>query len=131
MSGGEEVFPQDLRYTKEHEWVRQNGDTVTCGITSFAQEELGEIVFVELPKVGEKFSQNATLCVVESTKAASDVYAPVGGVVREVNEVLRNSPETINSDPYGNGWMVQFEGVSSSEIEGLMTAEQYQAHLQK
>lgn len=122
-------FPNDLKYTKDHEWVRVEGSVATVGITEFAQNELGEIVFADVPAVGRTFAKGDSLCVVESTKAASDVYAPIGGTVQGGNAALKDNPQLINSDPYGQGWMVRIEGFSAAEVAGLMTAEQYRAHL--
>ncbi len=124
-------FPEDLKYTKEHEWVKVDGDTVTIGITHFAQEELGEIVFVELPSVGDSFKQSDSFCVVESTKAASDVYAPVSGEVAEVNSALSDAPDQINNSPYSDGWMVKFSGVDAAELGDLMSVEEYKALVEK
>ena len=122
-------FPNELKYTKEHEWVKIDGTVAVVGITEFAQQELGDIVFVELPAVGKQLKASETLCVVESTKAASDVYSPIGGVVKLANQKLDQSPELVNSDPYGDGWMVKLENFSSAEIESLMDAAAYQAFL--
>ncbi|MCB0328748.1 MAG: glycine cleavage system protein GcvH [Bdellovibrionales bacterium] len=119
-------FPGDLKYTKDHEWVRVEGDSAVVGITEFAQEELGEIVFVELPPVGSEFKAGDTLCVVESTKAASDVYAPISGKIAAVNDALGDSPDKVNSSPYSDGWMVKFEGIDAAEIEALMDSATYQ-----
>ena len=120
-------FPEDLKYTKEHEWVRfdTTSGTAVMGITEFAQQELGDIVFVELPNAGKSVAQNDSVCVVESTKAASDVYAPVGGVVAEVNESLSDAPEAINAAPYEAGWLVKLEQVSESDLDSLMDATAY------
>jgi glycine cleavage system H protein len=118
--------PGDLRYSKEHEWVRVDGSTATIGITSFAADELGDIVFVELPSVGAELSQFATFGVVESVKAVSDLYAPVSGEVTEVNEALRDRPELVNSDPYGEGWIVKVTLAEPGELDGLMDAAAYQ-----
>jgi glycine cleavage system H protein len=101
------TIPADLKYTKEHEWVRIDGDTATLGISDHAQEALGDIVFVELPEIGRELTPGDAFAVVESVKAVSDVYAPVGGEVIAVNEMLEGEPEKINTDPYGNGWIVQ------------------------
>ncbi|RMD81724.1 MAG: glycine cleavage system protein GcvH [Candidatus Dadabacteria bacterium] len=122
-------FPDNLRYTKEHEWVRLEDDgTVLVGITDYAQDQLGDIVYVELPDVdGEPVSKDEPLAVVESVKAVSDVYAPVTGVVTEVNDELPNSPEIINQDPYGDGWMVRMKPENEEELEELLTAEEYEA----
>ena len=120
-------FPEDLKYTKEHEWVRfdTTSGTAVMGITEFAQQELGDIVFVELPNAGKSVAQNDSVCVVESTKAASDVYAPVGGVVAEVNESLSDAPEAINAAPYEAGGLVKLEQVSESDLDSLMDATAY------
>ncbi len=122
-------LPNDRRYTKDHEWVKVEGDSAVIGITEFAQSELGELVFVDLPAVGKAITQGATLCVVESTKAASDVYAPLSGTVKEVNSPLGDSPATVNTDPYGSGWLVRIENFNNEEIGSLMSAEQYEQHL--
>jgi glycine cleavage system H protein len=118
-------YPADLKYTKDHEWVKVDGAIVTVGITAFAQEELGEIVFVELPDAGADIASSDSLCVVESTKAASDVYAPLSGKVEEVNEALHDQPDLINSSPYTDGWMVKLSGVSEEELGKLLSVDQY------
>jgi len=120
-------FPNDLKYTKDHEWVRVDGGVATVGITEFAQHELGEIVFAETPAPGRSVSKGDSLCVVESTKAASDVYAPIAGKVKEGNGALQGNPQLINTDPYGEGWMVKLEGFSAGDIAALMSSEQYRA----
>jgi len=117
--------PETLRYSEEHEWVLVADGVATIGITDHAQEELGDIVFVELPALGTVLTKSATLGVVESVKAVSDVYAPVGGSVTAVNDGLTAKPETINEDPYGEGWMVKVTLTDAAEVEGLMTARQY------
>jgi glycine cleavage system H protein len=118
--------PNELRYTKEHEWVRQESDgTITFGITDFAQSALGDVVFASLPKVGTKLNAGQTCGEVESTKSVSDIYSPVSGTVKEVNSLLNNSPETINSDPYGQGWMVKVSDVDASAISSLLDAASY------
>jgi len=119
-------IPADLRYTKDHEWVRIEGDSATVGITEFAQEELGEIVFVELPEVGQELQKGETLCVVESTKAASDVYAPVSGKVTEINTTLTEGPDAVNSSPYGDGWMVKLELADPDDAASLLDSDQYE-----
>jgi glycine cleavage system H protein len=124
-------IPENLRYTKDHEWVRVEGQTATIGITAFAQEELGEVVFVDLPAVGKTVKAGDTLCVVESTKAASDVYAPIGGSVKEVNAGLESSPTNVNSSSYEDGWMVKLENVSESDLGKLMSAEEYRKRVGK
>ena len=118
-------FPKNLKYTKDHEWVKLDGDTALMGITEFAQSELGEVVFVDLPEKGKKLSSGGTACVVESTKAASDVYAPISGTVAETNEKLKTSPELVNSSPYTDGWMVKLSGISQAEIAKLMSSDDY------
>ena len=122
-------IPEDLKYTKEHEWVRVEGEEVVVGITEFAQSELGEIVFVELPEVGNTVEKGATLCVVESTKAASDVYAPVAGKISLINEELANAPDLINSEPFTGGWMVKLSEVSGDDMQALLDAKGYAAVL--
>jgi glycine cleavage system H protein len=121
-------IPGNLRYTKEHEWVRLEDDgTVTIGISDYAQEQLGDIVYVELPEVGDDpVAKDEPFAVVESVKAVSDVYAPVSGVVKEVNDELPNSPEAMNQEPYGDGWLVIMELAHKSELDGLMSPEAYQ-----
>ena len=119
------TYPEDLRYSKEHEWVRVNGSQATIGITSFAADELGDIVFLELPEVGAELSQFASFGVVESVKAVSDLYAPASGSVVEVNERLRESPELLNSDAFGNGWIARVELSDPDELDNLMDAAAY------
>jgi glycine cleavage system H protein len=119
------MYPDDLRYSKEHEWVRADGDQATIGITSFAAGELGDIVFVELPEVGAQLSQFGTFGVVESVKAVSDMYAPVSGEVTEVNEALRDQPELLNDDPFGAGWIAKLKLTDVVELDGLMDASAY------
>jgi glycine cleavage system H protein len=118
-------YPDDLAYSREHEWVRVNGSEATVGITSFAAEELGDIVFVELPEIGTALSQFGTFGVVESVKAVSDLYAPVSGEVIQVNEALRDAPELVNSDPFGEGWLMKVTLADSSELDALMDAGAY------
>ncbi|MCV0403967.1 MAG: glycine cleavage system protein GcvH [Chloroflexi bacterium] len=117
--------PDDLRYSKEHEWVRVDGSQATIGITSFAAEELGDIVFIELPEVGATLSQFATFGVVESVKAVSDLYSPVSGEVVEVNEALRDTPELLNADAFGEGWIARVELSDTAELDALMDAAAY------
>ena len=120
--------PKDLLYAKSHEWVRNEGDgTVTIGITEHAQEQLGDLVFVDLPEVGSTLSAGDDCAVVESVKAASDVYSPVSGEVIEVNEALDGSPETINEDAFGDGWMFKLRLDSADELEALLDADAYDA----
>ncbi|RME53733.1 MAG: glycine cleavage system protein GcvH [Deltaproteobacteria bacterium] len=123
-------FPSDLKYTKEHEWVRvEANDEAVIGITDFAQDQLGEIVFVELPEVDDEFSKEENIATVESVKAVSDVYAPVSGTVLEVNEDLPGMPETINEDPYGDGWMIRIKMSDPSEVDSLMDADEYEEYV--
>ncbi|MCK4704860.1 MAG: glycine cleavage system protein GcvH [Gammaproteobacteria bacterium] len=122
--------PSELRYTKSHEWIRDEGDgTVTIGITDHAQELLGDLVFVELPEVGADLTVGDACCVVESVKAASDVYAPLTGEVLEVNEVLADSPEIINDSAFDDGWLFKIQLASEVELEELMDAEAYEAEI--
>jgi glycine cleavage system H protein len=118
--------PKDLRYTREHEWAKQEGDRVRVGITAFAQEQLGDVVFVELPKVGAKVTASKNFGVVESVKAVSDLFAPISGEVVEVNGELGQKPETVNQDPYGKGWMLIVKPSSKGEWDQLLTAQQYE-----
>ena len=122
-------FPANLRYTKEHEWARQEGNRVVVGITDYAQKELGDVVFVELPEVGTTIEAMGTFGVVESVKAVSDLYAPVSGTIVEANTILEDQPELVNASPYGQGWMVVIEVVSTEEFQQLLTAAEYQAYV--
>jgi len=123
------LIPETLRYSEDHEWVLVEDGIATIGITDHAQEELGDIVFVELPAVGAELAKSATFGVVESVKAVSDVYSPLGGIVTAVNEALTTKPETINEDPYGAGWMVKVTLANRADADALMTAEQYRGFL--
>jgi glycine cleavage system H protein len=118
--------PADLRYTKEHEWAKLEGDKARVGITAFAQEQLGDVVFVELPKVGTKVTAMKTFGVVESVKAVSDLFAPLSGEAVETNTELTKKPETVNSDPYGKGWMIVIKLANPKEFDGLMSAADYE-----
>lgn len=122
-------IPPELRYTREHEWARQEAGGVRVGITDYAQEQLGDVVFVELPKVGAKVTARQSFGVVESVKAVSDLFAPVSGEVLEVNADLARQPELVNQEPYGRGWMIVIKPASAEEWTGLLTASQYEAHL--
>ena len=124
-------FPKNLRYTREHEWVLIEGNQATVGITDYAQHELGEVVFVELPKVGESVTKDEPFGVVESVKAASDVYAPLSGEVSETNDDLVSSPELINDDPYGDAWLIRLEMSDTSEVEHLMSAADYKDYVEE
>jgi glycine cleavage system H protein len=119
-------IPKDLRYSEEHEWVKTEGNTVRIGITHFAQSELGDIVFVELPEVGDTVTADEPFGSVESVKTVSELYAPVSGKVVEINEELNDSPEFVNESPYEKAWMIVIEPTDASEVDKLMTAEQYE-----
>jgi glycine cleavage system H protein len=121
--------PNNLKYTKDHEWAKVQGTTATIGITAFATEQLGDIVYVELPKVGTQVKAGAAMGVVESTKAVSDVFFPVSGTIKEINAPLADAPETINQDPYEKGWMVKLELSNPAELEKLMDAGKYEEHV--
>jgi glycine cleavage system H protein len=126
------VYPEDLKYSSEHEWVRSPGEadgSVRIGITHFAQDALGDIVYVSLPEVGTDIAAGDTVGELESTKSVSDVYAPVGGKVVARNEALDSTPELVNSDPYGEGWLFEVSGADAGEIDGLMDAATYQGTL--
>lgn len=122
-------IPGELYYTKEHEWVRVDGETATVGITDYAQEQLGDITYVELPDPEMDVTQGGELATIESVKAASDVYAPLTGTVGQINEALDDAPETINNDPYGSGWLCTLTGISAGAVSSLMNAQQYEALL--
>ncbi len=120
------MVPADLRYTKDHEWVRIDGDTATIGVTDFAANQLGDVVFVDLPGVGKTVEQFATFGVVESVKAVSDLYAPLSGEVLEVNGDLAGAPELVNSDPFGGGWMIRVRVGVADQVAGLLDAGAYE-----
>jgi glycine cleavage system H protein len=120
------MVPGDLRYTKEHEWVRVEGDEAVVGITQFAADQLGDVVFVELPAAGRALDQHATFGVVESVKAVSDLFAPVAGEVLATNDALAGAPELVNSDPYGEGWMLRIRLVDAAQADGLLDAAAYE-----
>lgn len=124
-------FPEELKYTEEHEWVLVEDDIVTIGITDFAQDQLGDVVFVELPEEGDTLDAGKALGVVESVKAVSDIYAPVSGEVVEVNEELPDEPEVLNNSPYEDGWMVKLKLADSAQLDGLMSAAAYQDFIAK
>ena len=121
-------IPDDFRYAPSHEWVRVEDDQVTVGISDFAQQSLGDVVYVELPQVGDEVSAGAEACVVESVKAAADVYAPVSGTVVAVNEALEEAPEMVNRDPYGDGWFFKVEPTDLDEMDDLLDADGYEQH---
>lgn len=119
--------PKQLRYTREHEWIGMDGDVAVVGITDHAQSALGDITYIDLPALGRELAAHDTLGVVESVKAASDIFTPVAGRVREVNAALAERPELVNRQPYGEGWLCKLEGVDRTQIESLMTAAEYEA----
>ena len=123
------MYPENFRYTKEHEWVLAEGDTGTVGITDHAQQELGDIVYVDLPKVGSHVDAGKSLGSVESVKAVSDIYSPVSGEIVEVNATLADAPETLNTDPHGAAWLVKIKLSSPEEIQNLMSASDYQSYI--
>ena len=123
-------LPSDLRYSKEHEWVKVKGDTALIGITDFAQSELGDIVYVELPEVGAEIVADEPFGSVESVKTVSELYAPINGKVIAVNEALNDSPEEINDSPYEDGWMIEVEIKDKSELDNLLSAEQYEESIE-
>jgi glycine cleavage system H protein len=123
------MYPENFRYTKEHEWVLVEGDTGTIGITDHAQDELGDIVYVDLPKTGARIEQGKSLGSVESVKAVSDIYSPVSGEVAEVNRALADTPETLNSDPHGAGWLVKIRLSAPAEVAALMSAADYESYI--
>jgi glycine cleavage system H protein len=123
------MYPSDYRYTKEHEWVRVEGDIATVGITDYAQHELGDVVYVELPKPGAKLNAGQSFGTVESVKAVSDIYAPVAGEVTEVNSSLSETPEAINKDPHGKAWLIKLKLADSSAVGKLMNAAAYEAFI--
>jgi glycine cleavage system H protein len=118
--------PENLHYSKDHEWVRVEGDTAVLGITDHAQEQLGDVVYVELPKPGEEFTAHESFGSVESVKAVSEVFTPVSGKVTEANDSLNDEPEKVNNDPYGEGWMIKIKMSSAGEVDSLLTAAEYE-----
>jgi glycine cleavage system H protein len=123
------MYPQDLHYTKQHEWVRVSDDLSVIGITDYAQTELGDIVYVDLPRVGAKLEQGKVMGSVESVKAVSDIYAPVSGEVIEINDALASAPEKLNESPHGDGWMVKVRLSAPAEIQGLLAAADYEKYV--
>lgn len=124
-------FPEEFKYTEDHEWILVEGDIVTVGITDFAQDQLGDIVFVELPEIGDTLEVGKTFGVVESVKAVSDVYAPVSGEVVEINAELSDEPEVLNNSPYEAGWMVKIKLADTAALDGLMDVSAYQEFVEK
>ena len=123
-------LPDELKYTKDHEWVKIEGKTATVGITDFAQSELGDVVYVEVETVDEELDKDEVFGAVEAVKTVSDLFLPVSGKVLEFNEDLEDEPEKVNEDPYGDGWMIKFEISDESELDGLLDAKDYQAHVE-
>ncbi len=117
--------PQSLKYTKEHEWVREDGGIVTVGITDHAQGELGDIIFVEFPEIGQEIERDEPFGAIEAVKTVADLFAPISGTVTEINEKLDDSPESVNQDPYGDGWMVKVSVSEADELDNLMSSDQY------
>ena len=130
MSKGDGVYPEDLHYTKEHEWLQVNGTVATVGITHYAQGELGDIVYVEMPSVGAAVVAGEPFGTVESVKAVSEIYAPVSGEVAETNGALEAAPDAVNRDPYGEGWLIRIKLVESLDQEGMMSAADYRKYLE-
>lgn len=124
-------FPKDLKYTKEHEWVKVEGDSVVVGITDYAQDSLGDVVYVELPQEGGAVSKDEPFGVVESVKAVSDLYSPVSGSVSEVNDSIIDNPEVINEDPYGEAWMIKVDLSNAEELDELLSSEDYQQFIEE
>jgi len=124
-------FPEGLKYSKEQEWVLVEDKVAIIGITEFAEHELGDVVYVELPEVGEKVVKDDPFAAVESVKAVSDVFAPVSGTVLEINDTLPENPETINDDPYGDGWMIKVEMTDKDDLKDLMSAEEYAEYIEQ
>jgi glycine cleavage system H protein len=124
-------FPEDLKYSKEHEWVRVSGNIATIGISDYAQDQLGEIVFVELPDEGEEFEKDDAFGVVESVKSVNDIFAPLSGKIVEINDPVVDSPEIVNEDPYAEGWLVKIELSDPKELGELMSAKDYEAYIKE
>ena len=122
-------YPKDLRYDKEHEWVRVDGDTAVIGISFFAQDQLGEVVYVDLPSEGDDVVAGETFGEIESVKSVSELYAPLSGEIVRVNDALGDSPETVNEDPYGEGWMIAIRMDDASQVDDLMSPEEYEAFI--
>ncbi len=131
MSKGNGIYPDDLKYTKEHEWLAVNGSVGTVGITHYAQSELGDIVYVELPAAGSPVVAGEEFGTVESVKAVSEIFAPVSGEVLQVNATLATSPETINKDPYGEGWLLKIKLADAKDLDSLMTAAEYRKYIEE
>jgi glycine cleavage system H protein len=123
------MYPSDLKYDKEHEWVRVEGDTAIIGISHFAQDQLGEVVYVDLPAQGDAVTAGETFGEIESVKSVSELYSPLDGEITAVNDALDDSPETVNEDPYGAGWMIKVALADASQLDGMMSAEEYEAFI--
>jgi len=123
------MYPKDLKYDREHEWVRLDGDVATIGISHFAQDQLGEVVYVDLPAAGDTLAAGDSFGEVESVKSVSELFCPVTGEIVEVNDALSDAPEVVNEDPYGEGWMIKVKLADTSEVDGLMDADGYEAFL--
>jgi len=123
------MYPSDLKYHKEHEWVRVEGDIATVGISDFAQDQLGEVVYVDLPAAGDPIAADETFGEIESVKSVSELYAPLSGEIVEVNDALSDAPETVNSDAYGEGWMIKVRMSDTSEANALMSASEYESFI--
>lgn len=124
------MYPSDYLYSREHEWIRVDGEVCTLGITEFAQRELGEVVFVELPEVGQVFDSGDELGTIESVKAVAEFYSPVAGEIVEINEAVADDPELLNDDPHHEGWLIKLRFSSASDLKSLMNAEQYEEYIQ-
>ncbi len=131
MSKGNGIYPDDLKYTKEHEWLAVNGSVGTVGITHYAQSELGDIVYVELPAAGSPVVAGEEFGTVESVKAVSEIFAPVSGEILQVNATLATSPETINKDPYGEGWLLKIKLADTKDLDSLMTPAEYRKYIEE
>ncbi len=124
-------FPEDLKYSKEHEWVRVSGNIATIGVSDYAQDQLGEVVFIELPDEGEEFEKDDAFGVIESVKSVNDIYAPITGRIMEMNDPVVDSPEIVNEDPYGEGWLVKIEISDLKELGEFMSAKDYEAYIKE
>jgi len=123
-------IPEDLRYSKDHEWIHVEGDIATIGITDYAQHSLGDVVYVDMPRVGDKFGTHEAFGSVESVKAVSEIFTPVGGEVTDVNNAVNDTPESVNNDPYGSGWMVKVKMDNPGEADAMMSAVEYEEYLE-
>lgn len=122
-------YPETLRYTSDHEWVRLEGDVAVVGITDFAQDQLGDVVYLDIPSVGKDLAEHAVFGSVEAVKTVSDLFLPIAGTVLEINPALKNQPELVNKDPYGDGWLIKLKPTNAADVEKLLTAAAYQAQL--